>query len=644
MKFGLQKQWLRDLVNYTDIIKPDSVVGIIDADLLDGGTRHPNLALMKISGYCKERGCYVSLLRNYDEIPDYDIVFVSRVFTFTNVPEYITEMDNVYCGGTGFYADGGQDLPDVIEHHMPDYDLYREYVDDKIESGRSRAWYADYLDYSIGFTTRGCFRKCSFCVNKKYDHAFKHSPIKEFLDEERPRIYLWDDNFLACQGWEEILDELIATGKPFQFRQGLDVRLLNAKRAEKLAHVRYCGDFIFAFDHIEDRDLIEKRLALWRSYTDRGTRLYVLCAFDSQDERDIENTFERIKILMRFGCLPYIMRYESYKASRWRSLYVNIARWCNQPQFFKKKSFRQFCEANQAYHKTEGTYCSAYASMLDFEEAFPELAARYFDLRYEDENMMYRYGRPALVKPLKECDEVQGTAWRALRGDADAEAVLEDYYDKRLDTVWLSINSPETCEDDAEKLFAILKDASVEDVFHITGKHAIEEPISPENIPQYSNIDDVAKAADRLYELDEFLTYKDLGIYLYPDDRKSDGANQKYGENHGKLAALMDIASVESQDGKAGCDKAPFTRLFHSLNEDAKREMMAKLAFRIPVIRNVLFDAQERTVAVSDYLQMLSESTIKRRLPNIMTLFQLLREYCNDEESELKAALDNVRR
>lgn len=29
-------------------------IGIIDADFLDNGTRHPNLALMKISGYYKK--------------------------------------------------------------------------------------------------------------------------------------------------------------------------------------------------------------------------------------------------------------------------------------------------------------------------------------------------------------------------------------------------------------------------------------------------------------------------------------------------------------------------------------------------------------------------------------------------------------
>ena len=35
-------------------------IGIIDADLLDNGTRHPNLALMKISGFMKSQGNDVS--------------------------------------------------------------------------------------------------------------------------------------------------------------------------------------------------------------------------------------------------------------------------------------------------------------------------------------------------------------------------------------------------------------------------------------------------------------------------------------------------------------------------------------------------------------------------------------------------------
>ena len=58
-------------------------IGIIDADLLDNGTRHPNLALMKISGFYKEIGDTVELLFNYDTINDYDLVYLSKVFDFT---------------------------------------------------------------------------------------------------------------------------------------------------------------------------------------------------------------------------------------------------------------------------------------------------------------------------------------------------------------------------------------------------------------------------------------------------------------------------------------------------------------------------------------------------------------------------------
>lgn len=360
-------------------------IGIIDADLLDGGTRHPNLALMKISRSCKDVGCRVELLENYESIEEYDHVYISKVFTFSNVPnrEALESNPKVSIGGTGFFDDGGESLDDDIEHSMPDYSLYLPYVNKRIAEGKKRSWYADYLDYSIGFTTRGCFRQCSFCVNKKYKRAFRHSPVSEFFDPSRPFIYLWDDNILAFSGWEDILDELNATGHPFQFRQGLDIRLMTDKKALKLSTSRYKGGYIFAFDHLEDRELIEEKLALWRSYTKKETRLYTLCAYDSQDAEDIAGLFERISILMKYRCLPYVMRYETYKDSPWRGIYVNVARWCNQPQFFKKMSYREFCEANQRYHKNPDTLCAAYRSMLDFEIKYPDIAKRFFDLKWE---------------------------------------------------------------------------------------------------------------------------------------------------------------------------------------------------------------------------------------------------------------------
>lgn len=362
-------------------------IGIIDADLLDNGTRHPNLALMKISAYHKNKGDSVELIDDYSKTKFYEKIYVSKVFNFTKIPDKIFRSKKYILGGTGL-PEFDKPLEYEIEHSKPDYELYTEYVLKQIRLGvKKEIYYKDYLDYSIGFVTRGCFRKCEFCVNKKYDRAVVHSPVAEFLDNKKPYIYLWDDNFLAYSCWEKILDELIATKKPFQFRQGLDIRLMTESKASVLANVKYHGDFIFAFDHIKDSELIQKKLKIWKNHVKKTTKLYVLVAFESTDITDIKNAFERIKILMEHGCLPYIMRYEAYKGSEHENLYVQLARWCNQPNLFKKMSFRQFAERNQFYHKNKKTYCKCYDTFLYYETNYPEIAEEYFDLRYDNLNM-----------------------------------------------------------------------------------------------------------------------------------------------------------------------------------------------------------------------------------------------------------------
>lgn len=384
----------------------------MDADLLDNGTRHPNLALMKISNYCKTFGHSVKLILDYNTLipqtlfdnsdsEEFDILVMSRVFKFTTVPAFIQELidkKQILIGGTGFFEINGPNLPYKVEHFMPDYSLYDEFVRKHTNNlTENLTKYDDYLNYSIGFTTRGCIRHCGFCVNRLLNRVEQWSPVSEFLDESRPRIYLWDDNIMAAPPavFKSVMDSLQAANKPFQFRQGMDIRLMTDEKAELLAHVKYHGDYIFAFDHYRMDDPNEKKqveqtirgLEIWRKHCNKSTKLYVLVAYDSQDERDIEGTFFRIKTLMEYGCLPYIMRFEEYHNSKFKGMYVQLARWCNQPSFFKKKSFRQFCEANEEYHQQSGksklAHCACYQAMIDFETQFPEIAKKYFDLRFD---------------------------------------------------------------------------------------------------------------------------------------------------------------------------------------------------------------------------------------------------------------------
>lgn len=358
-------------------------IAVIDADLI-GRKRHrfPNLACMKISAHHKAIGDAVELKTDYDSLAAYDAVYISKVFTDTPVPDAVLKLDNVSYGGTGFYYDKAPCLSVAIEHQSPDYHLYDAWVQEQLKRGGKRSEYAYYTDYSIGFLTRGCFRKCAFCVNQNYDRVAVHSPLNEFLDESRPKICLLDDNFFGSPHWKEMLLELQQTGRPFQFKQGLDERLLTDEKCALLFASKYDGDYIFAFDNVADADIIEKKIILARKYTNAVLKFYCFCGFDRSGkwdadfwQQDIFDLLFRIRLLMRHRCLPYVMRFARYSESPYRGMYVTLARWCNQPGFFKKKSLREFADAN-------GEKSACYKYVRDFEENHPE-AALYFDMKFE---------------------------------------------------------------------------------------------------------------------------------------------------------------------------------------------------------------------------------------------------------------------
>ena len=69
-------------------------IGIIDADLISREKhRFPNLACEKISSYWKEKDADVTLLTSFNwmEMQTYDHVYVSKVFTDTDIPDWLEE-------------------------------------------------------------------------------------------------------------------------------------------------------------------------------------------------------------------------------------------------------------------------------------------------------------------------------------------------------------------------------------------------------------------------------------------------------------------------------------------------------------------------------------------------------------------------
>ncbi len=169
-------------------------VGLVDADLLDGGTRHPNLALLKIAGFLHDNNIPFELIEDDDiDINDYTRIFISKVFTFTKEPSFLQKarenncLDNIAWGGTGYYGEddpqdifiklreedmtklekdefllqfpnhrGGSEKGIDMAHQMPYYDLYKSYIEKRVAAGKNPTYFKDYMNYSIGFLTRGC--------------------------------------------------------------------------------------------------------------------------------------------------------------------------------------------------------------------------------------------------------------------------------------------------------------------------------------------------------------------------------------------------------------------------------------------------------------------------------------------------------
>lgn len=417
-------------------------IGLVDADLLCNGTRHPNLALLKIAGYLYDNNVSFELIIDSKaDISRYNHIYMSRVFTFTKEPAFYlnaspAEKKKFHIGGTGYYAneksiskfrelrekdmeqlsrdsylntleckhDGTKGIKMAIQ--MPYYDLYKEYIEKQVEAGFKRDKYKDYEHYSIGFLTRKCFRHCPFCVNKLEDGVVSYSKLEWFHDKRRPHVYFWDDNFLAApyHVWKPTLQYLIDHKISFQFRQGLDERLLaedahGEEMAAMLGQSRYHGDFIYAFDNWKDKEVIERALKIWkRNCSKKGTKFYLFCGFMQKPNgfdkfyRDIWELFQRIRILMQYGCVGYVMRHEDYHKAPIENIYVQIARWCNQQAFYKKMSFWEYAYRNQTFWEEQAGFAvpQKIKQFVDFER---DLQSGYYE-REDKRGKVRKISRP----------------------------------------------------------------------------------------------------------------------------------------------------------------------------------------------------------------------------------------------------------
>lgn len=241
-------------------------IGLLNIDK----TKFPNIALGKISRYYKELG---HLVEWYNPLCHYDVVFVSKIFTFSKDYPYFINADKVYKGGTGY--DLHTNLPDGIDRLQPDYSIYPQ-VDKRT---------------AYGFLTRGCPNKCPWCVVPIKEGKIRpYMDVEEIAIEGRNNLILMDNNILASDYGLEQIEKIIDRGYRVDFNQAMDARLVTEEIAKMLSRVKWLNKIRFGCDTHRQIEECERAMQMIDKYRDTPARYLMYTMINS----DIEESYSRV--------------------------------------------------------------------------------------------------------------------------------------------------------------------------------------------------------------------------------------------------------------------------------------------------------------------------------------------------------------
>ncbi len=299
-------------------------------------SKYPPLGLMKLSTYHRikkgddvtfVRGCSRKALYEY-----WDRVYITTLFTYTwketisTINFYrealFSSAKKIYVGGilaslmprelfdaTGIPPIVGlldnpkkiaQDDDFIIDELPPDYEVLKQ-VDHK---------YTNTNAY-LGYSTRGCKRKCQFCAVNQFEPDFVpyiniYEKIKMIAaqDGEKQNLLLMDNNVMFSDDFDKIIEDIKAAGfvkgatfgktkrrRTVDFNQGLDARLFTEHKMKKLSEIPL-EPMRIAFDDIKLKSSYVRAVRLAHKYGQKNMSNYILYNY-KDTPRDF---YERLRI------------------------------------------------------------------------------------------------------------------------------------------------------------------------------------------------------------------------------------------------------------------------------------------------------------------------------------------------------------
>lgn len=266
--------------------------------LYDVDSKIPNLALLKLSAYYKSMGYQTILSKKIRQIPA-NLYFASAIFYSKKSLEKIKKLKKIYSekisiGGTGVNLK--TKLPDYAEHYFPDYKLY------------------DHTKYALGFLTRGCNKRCAFCVVPKKEGYLQpnYSTFDDFIPKGQQNVMLLDNNLLASPNAHDLLDEIAKRQLNVNFSQTLDIRYLTDNIFHKLRMVNSVNSkftrkmIYFSCNTLKQAEWFTRKSDKLKSFGREQVTVVIMYGFNTRLSED----FQILKKMKELGLVPFVQEYK----------------------------------------------------------------------------------------------------------------------------------------------------------------------------------------------------------------------------------------------------------------------------------------------------------------------------------------------
>lgn len=386
------------------------------------------IGLLKIAGYLRTKSIEVKLLR-YEEANDNkkrhdnsvqttlddkpleddskeeidffpDLICITSIFTYWS--KYVKSAVS-FCK-----KKYGEDVPvlvggiyaSLLPKHCKDFTGCDDVILGTIEGAEEcmPAYDLVDVDYQIIHTTRGCIRQCGFCGTYIIEPKWlcKNSIKDEILQNDKKKVIFYDNNLLANEYIEDILNELIELKKEkkisyLESQSGFDGRILTKKPylAKMLKDAGFKNPKI-AWDHsFKQYKTIKKQIDILveGGFTEKEISIFMIYNYEEKGGLDYNEMEEKRVKCAEWGVQITDCRYRPlertddeyspYKKHQTNKDYHINPNWTDH----EIRKFRRNIRRHNICMRHEVDY---HSSILERKKVPQEEAARYREMNYDE--------------------------------------------------------------------------------------------------------------------------------------------------------------------------------------------------------------------------------------------------------------------